>query len=113
VCSPAAIPYVLVATAAAASTTQAVMANQTAQHAKGAAQAQETAAKNAEREQGKIGPSATAAPPKPDFNGQEEQRRKAALRAGLLSTVGTSPTGAKGTPNIYEPRAGGKTLLGA
>lgn len=96
---------------------QAVLQNQQVQHARGAAQAQQTAADAAAKAQGAIGPAAVPTAPTISsdvVNAQDAQRRKNALRAGLVSTLGPNPLGSTGSstsaPVAYG--SGGKTALG-
>lgn len=115
---PAVVPFIPLIAAAVTTTAGAVISNQQVQHAKGQAQAQQTAADAAAKAQGAIGPPQLNKNPM-DSNAitqaTDAQRRKAALRAGMLSTIATSPTGLTGKPAATPPMAyggGTKATLG-
>jgi hypothetical protein len=90
--------------------------NQQLQHAKGAAQAAATEAAQAKIDSTKIGPPQTS-PAVSDAASQAEaqaKKRRVALAAGMMSTIGTSGSGAP--PSLVSPpqafATGMKTMLG-
>lgn len=107
-CAAAAVPLAI---AALTTTATAVMQNQAVQHAKGAAEAQQ---KIASETAAKTGPAQTTGPT-PD-NSQAaaaaQARKAAAMRAGIMSTIGPN-LGSLGntTPNMAYA-TGMKTALG-
>lgn len=112
---PAAIP---IAIAIATTTATAVMSNQATQHAKGAAEAQAKQAADAATAQGAIGPGQNPNNPNTataTIAAQDAARRKAALQAGMVSTIGTGNFSTPGAPAAKPPQAygaGNKTTLG-
>lgn len=104
-----AIPAIALAVAAAGTTYSAIAQNQTAQHAKGAAQAQETAM------QGQIKAQTDADAAAKKTQAQTSQagaaQKMAAIMASMTATGGGSGTitGASGQP---AATVGQKTLLG-
>jgi hypothetical protein len=98
-------PISMTALATAAISVPMITGNQATQHAKGAVQAQTDAANAAAKA---IGPTQTTSNPSTAstaFQAQDRARRAAALRQGMMSTIGTSPQG-------IPPITGGKTTLG-
>lgn len=109
---PAAIPFIPLIAAAATVTAGAVISNQSVQHQKGAVQAQQTQANAAALAQGPAPNSKVPTLSDSALTAQADLRRKNALRAGIMSTIGTgaaSPDPSK-APVAYG--SGSKTTLG-
>ena len=104
--------------AAAGTTASMVSQNQQTQHAKGAAQAQQTVANAQAAQAAKIGPTQVTTPTDSgQMQAQANAKRLAAMRAGILSTVGaggmgggTAPAAKPAQPMAYA--SGTKTYLG-
>lgn len=118
-CGPAAlvVPWVMAGVATAGTAASMIQTNQATQHAKGAAEAQQTAANAANAEAAKIGPAQTSPVVSDSAASAQAQARKrqAAMAAGMVSTIGTSGQGISGTPASLQPQAyatGMKTALG-
>lgn len=114
-CEPASIA--MAALMVASTTGSMVMQNQQIQHAKGAAEAQQTAANAAAEEAAKVGPAQTSTVTTNDTSSlaAAEAKRKSALRRGILSTIATSGSGVKTGESSSQPAAyapGSKTTLG-
>lgn len=95
----------------------AVQQNQQTQHAKGASEAQATAAAAQQAQATKIGPAQTATPIDQSATiAAATAKRKAAMAAGIQSTIGAQGTQGAPPSLVSQPQAfatGVKTALGA
>lgn len=120
ICGAAAVilPWVMAGVATAGTAASMVAQNQATQHAKGAAEAQQTFANAASAEATKIGPAQTspAVQDQASTLAVANKKRQAALAAGMVSTFG--PNGQPPPPAslVSAPQAfatGMKTTLGS